>query len=411
MQDNRFVITGMGAITPIGLGVPAYWDALTRGVCGIAPITQWDATSLPVRIAAEIKNFDPLQYMPKTVARTTNRLTQFSFAAAEEAWRNSGLPPTITKNPERVGVVVATAMGGIQIIAENQTAFIQGRRVEPRFAVKALGNMSAAQLAITHNIQGPSLTVSTACSSGGDAITTAAMLLCTGEADVILVVGGESILCPLTIAGLSRIQALSRQNDDPERACRPFDKNRSGFVIGEGGGALILETERRALSRDAPIQAVLAGWGNTSDAYHVTAPRPDGSGAANCMKRAIQRAGLQPKDIGYINAHGTATPLGDVAETHAVQAAFGRDTPPISSTKSMTGHLMGAGGLTEIIACIMALQTDLLPPTIHLETPDPDCPLDYVPNQPRKVKINAALSNALGFGGQNSSILVTRYEK
>jgi len=401
----------MGAITPIGLGVPAYWDALTHGVCGIAPITQWDASTLPVRIAAEVKDFEPLQYMPKITARTMNRFMQFSFAAAEEAWRNGGLPPTITQNSERVGVVMATAMGSIQLIAETQTAFTQSRRIEPRFAVKALGNMSAAQLAVTHHIQGPSLTVSTACSSGGDAIMTAAMLLRTGEADIILVVGGESILCPLTVAGLSRIQALSRQNDDPERACRPFDKNRNGFVIGEGGGALILETERAALTRGASIQAVLAGWGNTSDAYHVTAPRPDGASAANCMKRAIQRAGLQPKDIGYINAHGTATPLGDVAETRAIQTAFGQDTPPISSTKSMTGHLMGAGGLTEIIACIMALQTDLLPPTIHLETPDPDCPLDYIPNKPRKVRINAALSNALGFGGQNSSILVTRYEK
>lgn len=411
MQDNKIVITGMGAITPVGLGVPAYWDALTHGVCGIAPITQWDASALPVRIAAEVKNFDPLQYMPKTIARTMSRLMQFSFAAAEEAWRNSALPQTITQNPERVGIVMATAMGSIQNIAETQTTFIQGRRVEPRFAVKALGNMSAAQLAIAHHIQGCNLTVSTACSSGGDAIMTAAMLLCTGEADVIVVVGGESILCPLTIAGLSRIHALSRPNDNPAYACRPFDKNRSGFVIGEGGGALILETERNARSREAPIQAVLSGWGNTSDAYHVTAPRPDGSSAAACMRRAIQRAGLRPEDIGYINAHGTATLLGDVAETRAVQAVFGQNAPPISSTKSMTGHLMGAGGLTEIIACIMALQTDVLPPTIHLETPDPDCPLDYIPNQARKVRINAALSNALGFGGQNSSILVTRYEK
>lgn len=411
MQNNRLMITGMGAITPIGLGVSAYWDALTHGVCGISPITQWDASTLPVRIAAEVKKFDPLCYMPKTLARTMSRLMQFSFAAAEEAWQNSDLSPTVTENPERIGIVMATAMSGIQTIVETQTTFTQGQRVEPRFAIKALGNMSAAQIAITHHIQGPSLTISTACSSGGDAIMTAAMLLCTGEADVILVVGGESILCPLTIAGLSRIQALSRQNDDPVHACRPFDKNRSGFVIGEGGGALILETEQHALLRNAPIQAVLAGWGNTSDAYHVTAPHPDGSSAASCMKRAIQRAGLQPQDIGYINAHGTATLLGDVAETRAIQTVFGRDTPPISSTKSMTGHLMGAGGLTEIIACIMALQTNLLPPTIHLETPDPDCPLDYIPNQARKVKINAALSNAFGFGGQNSSILVTRYEK
>lgn len=411
MRENRLVITGMGAVTPIGIGVSAYWDALTAGRCGIGRITRFDASALPVQIAAELKDFDPAEHMPKTLARTMDPFMQFAFVAAQEALADSGLD--IEPEAERIGITMGTAMSGVTTIAHTQEEYDGGRRVGPRFVPMAIGNIAAAQIAIARGIRGPSLTLNTACSAGGDAILTAATLLLAGEADAMLAVGGESILCPIVVSGLSQAKALSRRNDDPETACRPFDAGRDGFVIGEGGGALVIETEAHALARGAHIYAELAGWANTSDAHHVTAPCPDGAGAARCMKLALQKAGMQPSDIGYINAHGTSTPLGDKAETLAVKSVFGgrESAPPVSSTKSATGHLMGAGGLTETIACIKAIETGILPPTLHLATPDPDCDLDYVPNTARRADIRAAMSNSLGFGGQNSSIIVSQYQK
>ncbi|HJA49417.1 MAG TPA: beta-ketoacyl-ACP synthase II [Candidatus Agathobaculum intestinipullorum] len=411
MRENRLVITGIGAVTPIGIGVPAYWDALTAGRCGIGRITRFDASALPVQIAAELKGFDPVDHMPKTLARTMDPFMQFAFVAAQEALEDSGL--TIEPESERIGIVMGTAMSGVTTVAHTQQEFDAGHRVGPRFVPMTIGNIAAAQIAIARGIRGPSLTVNTACSAGGDAILASAMLLLAGEADAMLAVGGESILCPIVVSGLSQAKALSRRNDDPETACRPFDAGRDGFVIGEGGGALLIETEAHALARGAHIYAELAGWANTSDAHHVTAPCPDGAGAARCMRLALQKAGMQPSDIGYINAHGTSTPLGDKAETLAVKAVFGgrESAPPVSSTKSATGHLMGAGGLTETIACIKAIETGILPPTLHLETPDPDCDLNYVPNTARRADITAAMSNSLGFGGQNSSIIVSHYQK
>lgn len=411
MQNTKLVITGMGAVTPIGVGAANYWQALVKGECGVGPITRFDASDLPVQIAAELKGFDPAAYMPKTLARTMDPFMQFAFAAAEEALADSGL--AVGDESGRVGIVMATAMDGVTTVAQTQAAFDKGRRVGPRFVPMAIGNIAAAQIAIAHGIHGPSLTLNTACSAGGDALLTASLLLRAGEADAVLAVGGESILCPIVVSGLSQAKALSRRNDDPQAACRPFDLDRDGFVIGEGGGAILLETEEHALARGAHIYAVLAGCANTSDAHHVTAPCPDGAGAARCMKLALERAGMQPSDIGYINAHGTSTPLGDKAETLAVKAVFGgrESAPPMSSTKSATGHLMGAGGLTEAIACVMAIREGVLPPTLHLDTPDPECDLDYVPNTARRTDISAAMSNSLGFGGQNSSIILSRYEK
>ncbi|MDO5141517.1 MAG: beta-ketoacyl-ACP synthase II [Eubacteriales bacterium] len=411
MQRQTLVITGMGAVTPIGIGVPAYWDALVQGRCGVGRITRFDTADAAVQIAAEVRDFDPTDYMPKTLARTMDPFMRFAFVAAEEALADSGLsaPPC----PDRTGIVMGTAMGGVTTVAQTQAAFDAGHRVGPRFVPMTLGNVAAAQIAIAHDIRGPSLTVGTACSSGGDAIMTAALLLQSGAADAVLAVGGESILCPVVVAGLAQSKALSRRNDDPQTACRPFDRDRDGFVIGEGGGALVLETEAHARARGAHIYAVLAGWANTNDAHHVTAPCPDGAGAADCMRQALARAGMQPGEIGYINAHGTSTPLGDKAETLAVKAVFGgrQTAPPLSSTKSATGHLMGAGGLTEAIACIKAIEQGILPPTLHLATPDPDCDLDYVPNTARRAAITAAMSNSLGFGGQNSSIILRDYLK
>ena len=411
MKEKTLVITGMGAVTPVGIGVDAYWRALIDGKCGVGPITRFDASGLPVQIAAELKGFDPADYMPKQLARTMDPFMQFAFAAAEEALADSALP--VGAEPDRIGIVMGTAMDGVTTVAQTQAAFDAGHRVGPRFVPMTIGNIAAAQIAIAHGIHGPSLTLNTACSAGGDAMMTAAMLLKTGEADAVLAVGGESILCPIVVSGLSQAKALSRRNDDPEHACRPFDLDRDGFVIGEGGGALVIETEEHALARGAKIHAVLAGYANTSDAHHVTAPCPDGAGAAACMQRALARAGMQPSDIGYINAHGTSTTLGDKAETLAIKAVFGgrESAPPVSATKSATGHLMGAGGLTEAIACIRAIQDGILPPTLHLDTPDPDCDLDYVPNTARKADISAAMSNSLGFGGQNSSIILSRYQK
>lgn len=411
LDQTKLVITGMGAVTPIGVGVPAYWQALTAGKCGIGRITRFDASDLPVQIAAEVKDFDPAAYMPKTLARTMDPFMQYAFVAAEEALGDSGLD--IAADPDRVGIVMGTAMDGVTTVAGTQAAYDAGKRVGPRFVPMTIGNIAAAQISIAHGITGPSMTLNTACSAGGDAIMTAAMLLRTGEADAVLAVGGESILCPIVVAGLSQAHALSRRNDDPEQACRPFDADRDGFVIGEGGGALILETEEHARARGAHIYAELAGYANTSDAHHVTAPHPEGAGAAACMRRALKRAGLQPSDIGYINAHGTSTGLGDIAETQAVKAVFGgrESAPPVSSTKSMTGHLMGAGGITESIACILAIRDGILPPTLHLAHPDPACDLDYIPNEARKTRITAAMSNSLGFGGQNSSLIFTQYTR
>lgn len=409
MTQIKLVITGMGAVTPIGLGVDAYWSGLTRGVCGIGPITRFDASSLPIQIAAELRDFHAENYMPRQLARTMDPFMQYAFIAADEALRGSAL--SIEREADRIGLVMGTAMAGVTTVACTQAAFDAGKRVGPRFVPMAIGNIAAAQIAIAHGLHGPSLTVGTACSAGGDAILTAALLLQAGEADAVLAVGGESILCPVVVSGLAQAGALSRRNDDPEHACRPFDAMRDGFVIGEGGGALLIETLEHAQARGAQIYAELAGWANTNDAHHVTAPDPTGAGAAACMRRALERAALLPSAIGYINAHGTSTPLGDRAETLAVKAVFGDDAPPISSTKSMTGHLMGAGGLTEVIACVQALREGILPPTLHLDTPDPACDLDYVPNTARKADIAAAMSNSLGFGGQNSSIIVTRCEK
>ena len=411
LDQTKLVITGMGAVTPIGVGVPAYWQALTAGKCGIGRITRFDASDLPVQIAAELKDFDPAAYMPKTLARTMDPFMQYAFVAAEEALGDSSLD--IAADPDRVGIVMGTAMDGVTTVAGTQAAYDAGKRVGPRFVPMTIGNIAAAQISIAHGITGPSMTLNTACSAGGDAIMTAAMLLRTGEADAVLAVGGESILCPIVVAGLSQAHALSRRNDDPEQACRPFDADRDGFVIGEGGGALILETEEHARARGAHIYAELAVYANTSDAHHVTAPHPEGAGAAACMRRALKRAGLQPSDIGYINAHGTSTGLGDIAETQAVKAVFGgrESAPPVSSTKSMTGHLMGAGGITESIACILAIRDGILPPTLHLAHPDPACDLDYIPNEARKTRITAAMSNSLGFGGQNSSLIFTQYTR
>lgn len=403
----RLVITGMGAITPIGSGVDTYWQNLIAGKCGIGPITRFDASRLPARIAGEVRGFDDANPLPRPIARAASLFMRFAFVAADEALAQARLDSAY--DPARIGICMSTALGGAEELAQGGAEFAQSStgRISPQLVPRSIPNMGAAHLAISHGFHGPGLTICTACSAGGDAMMTAAMLLLSGEADAVLVVAGESALTPAVVSSLSQARALSRRNDDPKSASRPFENNRDGFVIGEGGGAIVLEKEDGAKARGANILAHLAGWANTMDAYHITAPNPEGEGAAACMKLALRRANFTSSDIGYINAHGTATRLGDIAETTAIKTIFGAYAPPVSSTKGATGHLMGAGALTELIACVMALREGILPPTLNLEEPDPVCDLDYVPNMARKHSIRAAMSNSLGFGGQNSSIIIT----
>lgn len=415
-MEEKIVITGLGAVTPVGIGVPEFWKNLTDGVCGISKIEKAGCEDMAVQIAGQVKDFVPENYMPKKLVREMDTFMQYAFAAASEAIADSGIEEEgKVCEPSKTGIVMATAMGGIAEIEAThmQMAASKHKNVSPRFVPKILGNVSAAQVSIAKNIQGPSLTVSTACSSGGDAVLTGAMMIRSGMADVVVVTGGEAAICPVFVQGLAGARALSRRNDEPEAASRPFDADRDGFVMGEGGGALILERESHATARGAHVYAELAGYANNTDAYHVTAPNPEGTGAADCMKKAILMAGIAPEKIGYINAHGTSTKAGDIAETKAIKKVFGDKAKDVcvSSTKGATGHLMGAGGIVEIIACVMALGDSLIPPTLNLCHADKECDLDYVPQTARAKNLDYAMSNAFGFGGQNSSIIVKKYEK
>lgn len=419
-QTEPIVITGMGAITPIGNSVEEYWKNVTNGVCGIEKITRFDTSELPVKIAGEIKDFEPTDYMPKKLTREMDPFMQYGYAAAMEALNQAGEKPVDGEvadadriaEPTRMGVVIGTALGGMTPIAETQDGVSRGehKKVSPRFVPKIIGNEVGAQIAISRGYLGPSLTVSTACSSGGDAISTGCMILQSGQADAVLVVGAESALNPLFILGLSSAHALST-SEEPHTASRPFDKDRNGFVIGEGGGALVLETESNAKKRGAEILAHIAGFANCTDGYHVTSPHPEGIGAIFCMEQALKNSGLKSSDIGYINTHGTSTPVGDPIETHAIAKVFADDAKNIAvtSTKGATGHMMGAGGITEVITCIQAIRTGVIPPTLNLDAVDEQCyPLDFVPGKSINKKTDYAMSNSFGFGGQNSSVIVGR---
>lgn len=410
MTNNRLVVTGMGAVTPIGNCVDEYWKNLVEGKCGVDRITRFDTENLPVKIAAEVKGFEPLDCMPKKLTREMDVFMQYGYAAAMEALEEAGE----AVSPERMGIVVGTALGGISPIAETQDGVSTGqhKRVSPRFVPKIIGNEAAAQVAIAKGYRGPSLTVSTACSSGGDAISTACMLLMSGQADAVLAMGTESALSPLFILGLASAHALSTNNDNPQGASRPFDKDRDGFVIGEGGGAMVIETEGNAKKRGAKILAELVGFANCTDGYHVTSPHPEGIGAVFCMEKAIEHAGLKPEDVDYINTHGTSTAMGDPIETAAIAELFGDHAKEmaVTSTKGATGHMMGAGGITEAITCIQCIRTGIVPPTLNYETPDEKCvPLNFVPGRAIEKEVNVAMSNSFGFGGQNSSILFRKY--
>lgn len=402
-MNKKIVITGMGAVTPVGIGVDKYWDGLITGACGIRDITSIDTTKLPIKQAAQVHDYHAKDHLPVKLTHDLDTFMQFAYISAQEAIQQSGIEPF---EPFRTGIIMGTSLHGLTLTGHTQEAFTNGKHVSPKFLTKIMGNIAAAKLSIHYGIQGPSLTVSTACSSGGDAIVTAFMLLQSNMVDTMVVMAGESAISPLLIESLALSGALSRSG-----MSRPFDKKRDGFIIGEGGGALILETEEHALQRDATIYAELLGCANNSDAYNTVAPDPTGNGAAKCMHLALKQANLKPTDIGYINAHGTATVKGDIAECNAIKQVFGTDDVPISSTKGATGHLMGAGGITECIACIKALETGILPPTTNCDEVDPLCDIHMIANQPFKQNVTVTMSNALGFGGQNSSIIIGKYRR
>lgn len=404
---SRIAITGMGAVTPVGTGVGEFWRSLVSGRCGIGVLDRFTDEDIPVRVAALVRGFDAGLYMPGKLAKDSSRFSQYAFAAAAEALGQSGLDTA--SEAGRTGVTMGTAMAGVVDIAATQEEMTRSgeSKVSPRFVPKTLGNIAAAQIAIEYGLTGPSITVSTACSSGGDAIKLAMMLLRSGEADAMVAVGADSIICPLVTSSLSMARALSRETD-PMAACRPFDIRRNGFVMGEGGGALVLETEEHARARGAAILGYVLSAASNNDAYHITSPAPDGRGARACMREALRQAGLGPEDIGYVNAHGTSTPVGDGIEAAAIREVFGACTPAVSSTKAATGHMMGAGGITEVISCVLACREGVLPATIGTSELDPACEgVDIITAEARKCRVRTAMSNAFGFGGQNSSIIVS----
>uniref|UniRef100_H5SAM7 3-oxoacyl-[acyl-carrier-protein] synthase 2 n=1 Tax=uncultured Chloroflexota bacterium TaxID=166587 RepID=H5SAM7_9CHLR len=410
-MSERVVITGMGTVSPLGLSVKESWENAVNGVSGVAPITLFDPSELMVKIACEVKNFAPERYMDAREARRRDRFEQFAVVAAKEAWEQSGLQVT-EENAGRIGVVISSAIGGLRSLQDAIfTLKDEGpRRVSPFLIPMLMANGGAGLVSIDLGLKGPSFSVASACASGADGIGMAWMMLRAGMVDAVLAGAAEATITPTGIAAFDRIGAMSRRSDY-SMTPQPFDKNRDGLVMGEGAAVLVLERESHARARGAEILAELAGYAATSDAYHVTAPAEGGEGGAAAIRHALEVAGVNPEDVGYINAHGTATPLNDVAETRAIKAAFGElaYSIPVSSTKSMTGHMMGATGALEAIFCVQAVRQGILPPTIHYETPDPECDLDYIPNQAREKKIEVAVSNAFGFGGHNAVLVIRRY--
>ncbi len=409
---ERIVITGMGTVNPVGLTVAETWRNITEGVSGVGPITLFDHSNLQVHIACEVKGFDPALYMDGKEARRRDRFEQLASAAASDALRDSGLEVT-EQNAGRIGIVVSSAIGGLKSIADAVlTNDKEGpRRVSPFLIPMLMANGASGLIAIDHGIKGPSFSVASACASGADGIGMALTMMRCGMIDVAIAGASEAVVTSVGVAAFDRVGAMSRRNDDYSTTPAPFDKNRDGLVMGEGAAVLVLETEAHAKQRGANIYAELAGYGSTADAFHVTAPDENGAGGAAAIRDALASAGANIQDVGYINAHGTATQLNDLSETKAVKGAFGELAykVPISSTKSMTGHMMGATGALEAIFCVQAIRDGILPPTIHYQTPDPECDLDVIPNEARQKRIDLAISNAFGFGGHNAVLAIRRF--
>ena len=408
-MHDRVVVTGMGVISPVGNGVGAFWDALCAGRSGIRPITAFDTSDLPTKFAGVVEAVVPEGMTPKELRRT-DRYTLYAIAAADEALKQSGLDVS-SENPYRCGVLVGSGIGGIDTIVEETIVLhTQGpKRISPLMVPKGVANMASGMIAIRHGLQGPNKAIVTACATGTHCIGDAAALIRAGKADVMLAGGSEAAVVRFGIAGFAAMRAISRRNDAPEKASRPFDKDRDGFVLADGAGILVLESEAHARARGADILGEVAGMGETCDAYHITAPREDGSGAAEAMRVALAEAGVNPDQIVYYNAHGTSTHHNDPMECRALRTVFGEPGPLVSSTKSMTGHLLGAAGAIEAIACLMTIRHGVIPPNINYETPDPECPVNLVANAAREAHVAIAMSNSLGFGGHNASIIFKSY--
>lgn len=411
-MKKRVVVTGLGVVSPVGIGVNKFWDSLVNGKSGISRIESLDTSDLPVQIGGEIKDFNPEEFIDKKEAKKKDRFTQFAIAAAKMAIEDAKL--NIDQiDRERIGVVLGSGIGGVITWEEQHKILMEKgpKRVSPFFIPMMIANMASAQISMEFNFKGSNITTVTACASGTTAIGEAFKMLQDGRAEVIIAGGTEAPITPLSIAGFSSMKALSTRNSEPERASRPFDRERDGFVMGEGAGVLVLETLENALKRNARIYAEVLGYGSTADAHHLTQPAPDAEGAARAMEIAIKDANIKPEDINYINAHGTSTPLNDKFETIAIKRVFKEHAYKlyISSTKSMTGHLLGAAGAVEGIATILSIYNDEIHPTINYEYEDPECDLNYVPNKSVKTKVNFALSNSMGFGGHNASVIFGKY--
>ncbi len=411
--NRRVVVTGLGLVTPIGNSVETTWTALMKGQSGADYIKKFDAARFAARFACEVKNFDPLNYIEKKEARKMGAFIHYAVAAAQEAVDNSGLKITDDIS-EGVGTYISSGIGDFWAIEREHEKLLKDgpSRVSPFFIPSAIVNLASGQVSIRHNAKGPNSATATACSAGAHAIGDSFKIIQRGDAEAMICGGAESAITPMSVAGFAALRALSTRNDDPTHASRPFELNRDGFVIGEGAGILVLEELEFARRRGARIYAEIVGYGMTGDAFHITMPDDSGSGAVRVMQKALNDAGVEPEEIGYINAHGTSTPYNDKFETMAIKKTFGEHAYKlaISSTKSMTGHLLGAAGGAEGVFSVLAIDRGMLPPTINYVTPDPDCDLDYVPNQAREAHVNYALSNSFGFGGTNAAVLFKRYE-
>lgn len=410
---KRVAITGVGIVSPLGSGVEKSWKAAREGVCGIRRITRFDTTDFPVRIAGEVPDFDPSDFIDKKELKKMDLFIQYAVVASLMAYRDSGFTVT-EENAERVGVYIGAGIGGLGAIEHWHTVLKEKGpdRVTPFFIPMVIINLASGQVSIKIGAKGPNSCAVTACATGTHSIGDAYRLIKSGEADVMIAGGTESTITPLCVAGFNAMKALSTRNDDPGAASRPFDRDRDGFVVGEGSGVVVLEEMESAKRRGAKIYAEVVGYGMNSDAYHMTTPSPSGDGAARCMSLALKSSGLNPEDIGYINAHGTSTYYNDLYETMAIKKVFGEHAKKlaISSTKGMTGHLLGAAGGIEAVFSALTVHEGVLPPTVNYQTPDPECDLDYVPNTAREVKVKAALSNSFGFGGTNGVLVFKRFE-
>ena len=403
---RRVVVTGVGVVSPLGCGNGKNWDALVAGKSGIGEITRFDATDMPVRIAGEVKDFNPEDFIDKKEIKKMDLFIQYSLAAAHYAMEDSGLVID-ESNAERVGVLVGAGLGGLPSIERYHTALQEGgyKKISPFFIPMLIINLAPGHISIKYGAKGPNISSVSACATGSHSIGDAYQIIRRGDADAMIAGGTESTVTPLGIGGFAVMKALSTRNDDPQGASRPFDKNRDGFVLGEGSGIVVLEEYESAKKRGAKIYAEVVGYGLTGDAYHLTAPAPGGEGAARCMAMALKNAGLNPGDVDYINAHGTSTPMNDLYESMAIRKVFGDQKLMVSSTKSMTGHALGAAGGLEAVFTLMAMDKGVVPPTINYSEPDPECTLDYVPNTARDARVNCAMSNNLGFGGTNATLL------